>query len=183
MKTLKEYVEKRLSSELEIIQRKRSRKPLQELNIYEETLIYYYTIDGYEKLNEDLREGKENSYEIFLNAALDKLSDYVGIVYRGIELTKNQIESLKIAEIENKEITEQAFVSSSKSLLIAKQYSRANTEVSIISKTGKEIEKYSFYGVDNPQNEQEVLFKSKTKFSVLGVDESEDITKIVLEEI
>jgi len=50
---LKEYVENKLSFELEKVQKRRIDKPLTELSIYEETLIYYYSIDGYEQLNED----------------------------------------------------------------------------------------------------------------------------------
>lgn len=50
--------------------------------------------------------------------------------------------------------------------------------MSIISKTGKEIAAYSKYNY-----EQEVLFKSKSTFNVLSVDESERIIEIILEEI
>jgi len=111
------------------------------------------------------------------------LPNYKEIVHRGVALTKSKIEYYKIAKIRDENITESAFVSSSKSLSIANQYSKASAIISIVSKTGKEIEKYSCYGLDHPQNEKEVLFKSKTMFSVLEVDDSEDIIKIILEEI
>ncbi len=175
---LKEYVERRLSVELEQVRKKRRNNPSNELNVYEETLIYYYTIEGYEKLNEDLINGKENEYEKYLNEVLDKLPNYEEIVHRGIELSQRQIERYKSAFRNNDKIIELAFTSSSKSQLTANEYSRASVIMSIISKTGKEIEMYSKYDY-----EQEVLFKSKSAFQVLSVDESERIVEIILEEI
>jgi len=52
-----------------------------------------------------------------------------------------------------------------------------------MSKTGKEIEEFSFFGNKSPQNEKEVLFKSKTQFRVLEVNESDTVIKIMLEEV
>ncbi len=175
---LKEYVEQRLSWELEQVKKKRANNLSNELNVYEETLIYYYTIEGYEQLNKDLIEGKENEYEKYLNQVLAKLPNYEETVYRGVELSQRQIERYKTAFKNNSKIIESAFVSSSKSQLIANEHSKANVIMTIISKTGKEITIYSKYDY-----EQEVLFKSKSAFHVLSVDESEPIINIILEEI
>ena len=145
---LKEYVERRLSLELEQVKKKRKNNPSSELNVYEETLIYHYTIEGYERLNEDLISEKENEYEKYLNEALDKLPNYREITHRGVELSQSQIERYKNAFKNNGKIIESAFISSSKSQLTANEYSKASVIMSIISKTGKEIAAYSKYNYE-----------------------------------
>jgi len=179
---IKEFVERRFSSALDMVKRKRLNEKSPILDIYEETLIYDYTIEGYEQLNEDLRDEKENKYEKYLNLSLDKLPNYKGVVYRGTELSKSQLNRYKQALETEDSIIEKSFTSTSKSILVANQYSCANTIFSIISKTGKDIELYSFYGSLTSQNEKEILFKSKSVFEVLEVYESDQITRITLEE-
>ncbi len=134
-------------------------------------------------MNEDLRDGKDNKYERYLNQALEKLPNYEEESYRGVALSQTKIDFYKKAEENDNEITEPAFISSSKSMRVAQSFSRGNTIFIIASKTGKEIEQFSFYGSQSPQNEKEVLFKSKSKFRVIKVNDSQNITLISLEEI
>mgnify|MGYP000539145833 CR=1 FL=1 len=179
---VKEFVENKLQSSLIEIKR-RANVGLNELNVYEEVLIYYYSKEGYEPINENLRDDNNDIHEAYLNQTLSKLKDYKSIVYRGAKLSKTQINIYKKAEKDDTIITEKAFTSTSKSILTANQYSKANTVFTIMSKTGKEIEEFSFFGNKSPQNEKEVLFKSKTQFRVLEVNESDTVIKIMLEEV
>jgi len=183
MKPLKEFVRQRLPDILQKIERDDIGASVTELNIYEKALIYYYSIDGYEQLNEDLRDGKPNEYEVYLNEALDKLPDYDGESFRGAALTNAEILRYKNAIESDEIIVYPAFLSSSKSLGVARAYSRGSTVFTIASKTGKNIEEISFYGTRSPQNEKEILYRSKIKFSVISIDQTTHITLITLEEV
>jgi len=183
VKSTEEFVKQRLPDFLQKVEKNKIGEDISELNIYEKTLIYYYSIEGYEQLNEDLRDGKDSVYGNYLNQALEKLPNYEEESYRGVSLSPTKIDFYKKAAENDDEIIEPAFFSSSKSMRTAQSYSRGNTVFIIASKTGKEIEQLSFYGSQNPQNEKEVLFKSKSKFKVIRVNDSQNITLISLEEI
>jgi len=178
---LQEFVKNRLSSELQELKNKGIGQANSQLNDFEKTLIYYYSLEGYQSINENLREGLISDYESHLNDALAKLPNHEGLVYRGIELSKTQIDYY-IDSFESKStINELAFISCSTSLLIAHNY--GNTTMTIVSKTGKMIENLSFYGLNSGQNEKEVLFQSKTTFKVLDVEQENDYINLILEEI
>lgn len=181
MKPLEEFVQKRFPYLLQKVERDNIGVSITELNVHEKTLIYYYSIEGYEQLNEDLREGKINEYEVYLNEALDKLPDYKRVVFRGAYLSKSQIDIYKKAFYEGDTVIKQAFVSASQSYLIAQQFSKSSVIFEIESRTGKAIGQLSFY--QDSQNEREILFKSKCEFEVLEIDESQHFTTIFLEEI
>jgi len=183
VKSTEEFVKQRLPDFLQKVEKNKIGEDISELNIYEKTLIYYYSIEGYEQLNEDLRDGKDSVYGNYLNQALEKLPNYEEESYRGVSLSPTKIDFYKKVAENDDEIIEPAFFSSSKSMRTAQSYSRGNTVFIIASKTGKEIEQLSFYGSQNPQNEKEVLFKSKSKFKVIRVNDSQNITLISLEEI
>ena len=167
MGTTKLFVEQRFYSVLQELQQRKIASNINELNVYGKKLIYNYTNNGYESLNEKLREGKQDVYEDHLNKALDKLPNFQEIVYRGIKLTSKQIAKYQNAERNDLHVTERAFTSSTSSIATAHLY--GNTIFSIISKTGKKIEDISYYGINSSQNEKEVLFRSNTKFKVLEV--------------
>ncbi|MDR3697876.1 ADP-ribosyltransferase [Mucilaginibacter sp.] len=64
------------------------------LTIEEQTLIYKYTEDGYETLNEKLRisKGKELSqFGKFLDKTIAKLPNYEGIAYRSAKLIDSEL--------------------------------------------------------------------------------------------
>ena len=89
------FVKRRLQLSYEEVVRLRLGLKEPKLNNFEIALIYHYTISGYEQLNTDLRDGKENGYEHHLNFVLDKLEDFKELVYRGVYLSSNQIEYFK----------------------------------------------------------------------------------------
>jgi len=181
MKPLKEFVRQRLPDILQKIERDSIGEFVTELNTYEKALIYYYSIDGYEQLNEDLRDGKPNEYEVYLNEALDKLPDYERVIFRGADLTQRQIDEYEKCCLEGELIIKPAFISASQSYFIAQQFSKGSVVFEIKSLTGKAIGQLSFY--QGSQNENEILFKSKCKFKVFAVDKSQHFVTIFLEEI
>ncbi len=163
---IEKFVKARYPGALQEVIRQNIGEELPFLSIYEKTLVYEYTNEGYENLNETLWAGKESEFERYLNAVLDKLPDYVGVVHRGTVLTKNEVERYILAFEQNSLITEPAFTSASKSILTAGVFSKGKVLFQIFSKSGKEIDTLSFYGRRSEQDEKEVLFKSKTQFLV-----------------
>lgn len=181
---LENFVEQNLVIELEEVRKHQYGSNTSILDDFEKTLIYNYTFDGFEELNETLRTGGTNDYEDLLNTTLDKLYDYQGLVYRGVELEDSEIQVYQEALDNDVPVTELSFVSTSKLRYLCFPYSGFSTLFRIMSKTGKEIEDISFYGTNSisDQNEQEVLFKSKTQFRVLEISEVDSKTFIDLEE-
>ena len=56
-------------------------------------------------------------------------------------------------------------------------------QFTIISQTGKDIEKFTKYGFHSGQNEKEILFRPNRKFAVLEVSKLEGSTLILMEEL
>lgn len=169
--TAKDYAEKYLLQELREIRTSERMNVLKELSVYEKAIIFKYSDDGYESLNEKLREsGGENIPELgmLLNECLDKLPNYYGYVYRGCELTKSELD-VYILKYNNKEtISEYSFLSTSKRRGIAYEYCRGkyNVMFEILCKHAKEIESIAKNSI-----EREVLFKNNSTFEVIRVDE------------
>jgi hypothetical protein len=154
------------------------------LSPYEKALIYNYTKEGYKSINEALREntGKRLPVESqLLKAALKKLPDHRGVVYRSVDLSRKQINSYKNAV--GDVIKESTFISSSRSPLIARMLPSFTAKFSIISKHGKSVESISYMGLYNPPNEEEVLFAAGTSFRVLDVTDKEEYVLITMEEV
>jgi len=179
VRTLEQFVNDRLKSSFDEFQQSSIGTNITELDQYEKTLIYHYTIGGYEDLNENLRDNKDDEYEVHLNNALEKLPDFKDLVFRGRKLTLKQLQIYKDAEKNNTDIIYKSFLSTSTSSAVANLF--GNTIFIIKSKTGKNIEALSYYGI-NSQNEREVLFKSKTKFKVLEIKKVNDYFEITLKE-
>lgn len=182
--SLSDFVERRLSTALKEVRGQGLTDEV--LSIYEITLVYYYTESGYENTNEILIQNNgtiTTHYAQFLADTLRKLPDYQSIVFRGANLLASQKQRYIVANQENILITEPLFLSTSRSEIIANLFSKGNTLFTIFSKTGKQIEKFSKFGLYSGQNEKEVLFLPNTKFEVLDVTQSTSKTLIVLEEI
>jgi len=185
LKIAEKYSKKYLKNEINEIQRRKAYKEISVLTIYEEAIIYKYSNDGFESLNENLRKtnGKNDSeFGKLLNSALSKLENYIGLVFRGVNLTENEINKYIAANKDDNILIEPTFISTSKSRLIAMEY-RGNTLFRIFSKRGKEIEKIAKFGAHNPQNEREVLFKPNSGFKVLEIINESNYTLITIEEI
>jgi hypothetical protein len=107
-----------------------------------------------------------------INSALDKMPNYEGKVYRVSALDPAIANSYKVGQ----EITEKGFTSTGteKPIGINIKKGKIETIFNIKSKTGKSISKFS----DTPQ-EDEVLFKSGTKFKV--TKKREENGKIIIE--
>ena len=181
MESLEHFVNDRLKNELEEFNEKNIGTSFINLSIHEKVLIYYYTLEGYQSINEELRESKNSQYETHLNNVLTKLPNFEGLVYRGLRLSNAQLKRYIDCFISNTPIEELGFCSCSESILVARLF--GNATFSILSKSGKSVQELSFYGSNSSQNEQEVLFRSKTKFKILDVDNNNGDINIILEEI
>lgn len=169
---LNSFVEGHLSDDLEAILKSNRKNYLPQISNHAKAVIYAYSERGPDIFSKDHLK--------FLNFALSKLPDYKGICYRGIK--KESINKYLDALKNRTEIRETGFTSSSKSLNIARQFSN-EIVLTILSKKGKEIEKIAKFGIDDSQNESEVLFLQNTFFKVIRIDEVENKYEIILNEI
>lgn len=164
MENLKNYVEENLSNEAKtVLSSWRNDVLVDYLDLWEKTIIYKYSNDAFKELNETLRINK--GFEIpefgkFLKFCIDKLPDFKDIVYRGVNLSKNEIEKYFMAYQEKSILTENSFISATKSKSIA--YQHGSGIFRIISKRGKDIAILSKY-----PKEQEILFCCNSNFKVL----------------
>lgn len=179
MRDVEKYTKQFLTVELTIIESTKRIDELLILNVFEKAIIYKYSNDGYENLNEILRNESQNNSEfgLLLEKCLNKLPNYTGLVYRGVFLNQEEKNKYLLAMTNNSPIIENTFVSTTKSRLIAMGF--GTTLFRIYSKSGKEIEKIATFGLHNPPSEQEVLFKPNKSFRVLEVQDD----LITLEEI
>jgi NAD:arginine ADP-ribosyltransferase. len=109
----------------------------------------------------------------FMTEALNKLPNYEGVVFRGSKVEQKQLAKYKVGQI----ITEQGFTSTSSKLAVAQAFS-GNVFYTIVSKTGKAIKDFSEFS-----GEDEVLFRSGTKFKVLAVENKNGKTYIKMMEV
>lgn len=184
MKALENYAIKNLAAEILAIQNSgRNEDPI-EINLYEKAVIYKYTDDGYESINEALRKSDGKSCSqlgVFLIKALNKLPDFEGLVYRSVNLSPKELERYSIALRDNRLLKEHAFLSTSKSRLTAMAFN-GNVLFRMYSRTGKEIENIARFGKYNPPNEREVLFKPNRNFRILEITNEASYTLITMEE-
>ncbi len=156
------------------------------LDTYEIAVIYAYSEDRYEALNERLRKNLgqlDTDFGQELIRILEKLPNFEGVVYRGTSFNKQVLNDYLNAFDNDKILTEFALTSASKFESEAKKFMRSSKDAyqvlfKIISKEGKDITPYSKY-----QNEREILFKPNTQFEILSVDNSNDYVTITLNEI
>lgn len=185
MTKAEKYAKAHLSKELADVERSERNAQTPELTLYEKAVIYKYSNDGYEALNESLKHGKghnKNEFGKLLDAALSKLPDFEGLVYRNVTLTKDGLRAYEEAWAGNRPIREYAFISTSKSRFVAMAFG-GDVLFRIYSRTGKDVEKIARFGKYSSSNEQEVLFKTNRRFNVLEVSRRESYTLISMEEI
>lgn len=164
------------------------------LSEVEALAIYDYSRTGYTDLNKNLRENNidnfTESFEKILNSALSKMPINKGIVFRCTDLPNMVIDEYVDAFINQKPITHKYFTSSSTDEIKAESF--GPLKFRIHSKNGRDINELSEWGViqstkhNNPisEQEQEVLFISKTKYMVLKINKlNGKINEIVLKEI
>lgn len=138
---------------------------------------YFYTGKGYGEFNAALRSHEISAEQQVLrdniNAALNKIPDYVGEVVRRVELPPEVLQAHQAGAI----VTYDAFTSATRNAQdVFKHYPH---RLVIQSKTGKRIDWLSDY-----QTEGEVLFRAPTRFFVTGVGTLKDGTiQIELQEI
>ena len=180
---IQKYVDKHLSKELMEVKTSHRANEYPELNIYEKTIIYKYTEDGYETLNSALRKGLQMSeLGIHLIHSLNKLPNYRLLCYRAVEMSEKELGKYYDSLQNNTTIVEKSFLSCSKSRAIALAFCQSLLFV-ILSKQGKDIEKIAKFGIHSGQNEKEVLFKPNSKFRVLQITNENNRITITLEEI
>lgn len=137
-----------------------------ELNAADQAALTEYTGWGYNELNDALRRGNPSPAQReridAVAAALTKLPDYRGEVYREANLTGPEIAVYEAGKI----ITEPAFTST----YADSRAMSGNTEWVIESRSGKSIAEHS----DVP-NENEILFAPGTQFKVTSVDKKTSV--------
>jgi NAD:arginine ADP-ribosyltransferase len=185
MDIVEQYVINNLIVELYEVQFKTLHAPVN-LTIYEKTLIYKYSNDGYKDVNQILLRSKGQQFGDFgtlLYTTISKLPDYRGIVYRKVFLTPAQLQRYIDAYTKRIPVKEYPFISTSKFTSVAILWSglasvAPNCLFVIYTKTGKEIELMSKF-----VEEKEVLLKPNTQFNVLNIYREPDYIQISMEEL
>ena len=179
------YATKHLLDEIRAIESSRRKDETPELDVFEKAIIYKYSTDGYKELNEHLREngGKDiPEFGQLLDEVLAKLNDFKGLVYRAADLNSPELAGYKTALRKNLLKTEPCFLSTTKIRTFA-TYLNLNTTFRIMSKTGKEINKIAKFGIYEPPDEGEVLFRLNLEFRVLDITKEKHHTLITMEEV
>lgn len=179
------YVRHHLQGELEEVRSSPIADVSNGLSLYEKTLIYHYTKDGYDTINRELwsrQPSQRSEVIVLLEKALKKLPNHVDEVHRTITLTRKDIKRYQEAARRGTVVREPGFTSTSKSPHVARLRPKFNVKFQILSKKGKSIEDMSFMGHGDLVNEEEVLFLPNTAFTVLGVTKKDSYLLIKLEE-
>jgi hypothetical protein len=173
--TTEEYANIHLVNELKIIENSDRKIILPELTIFEKAIIYKYSEDGYQDLNEKLRISNGANIPIFgklLSECLDKLPNFVDNIYRGVNLTSKEYNRYLEAYLSNEIIGEPFFISTSRSIFVGNQF--GNIHFEIFCQTGKNIESI----VKHPM-EKEILLGNNCKFRVVMANEIEGKIKLI----
>jgi hypothetical protein len=158
---LEEYVNEYLDREIKIVERFDDVYPF--LSVYEKAIIYKYTVDGYEGLNEQLRisDGLNISeFGIHLKNTLEKIPPISKIAFRGVDLNKSQIDYYLNAYQNTELIEDPTFISASLGERTAWRFGK--TRFRIFSKNWKDVSLLTKY-ID----EREVILSYNVKFKVL----------------
>ncbi|MEO0760110.1 MAG: minor capsid protein [Cyanobacteria bacterium J06648_16] len=145
------------------------------------SMLEFYTGDRFLEVNQQLRSGNPTDdvkQEVQrVNRALDKMPAYEGVVYRGIRPDSiGEIDGILAQFRQGESVVFPGFTSTSASESVGRNYAGLNgiggVTVAIRSKgvNGRVVAPIS----RNPA-EQEVLFKSNTRFRVVRVEEGEKL--------
>ncbi len=95
MNKLRQYVINNCAREFEEVKNRNRQVANNVLSPEEQTLIYKYTEDGYEGLNERLRKSKGKNLSEFgklLDKVIAKLPNYEDVIYRSVDLTDSELQ-------------------------------------------------------------------------------------------
>ncbi len=178
MSETEKYVRRYLKNELAEVQQSPISDLENGLTIFEKTLIYYYTKDGYRKINKSLRKGRTSKVSELLGSVLSKLPDHLSLVHRTAYLENRQLNGYRNAFQKGLVILDRGFISASKSILIGRAMPKFNAKFQISTRSGKSIKEFSF-----SPNEEEILIMSGTSFQVVDVIKKGNYLLIKLEKI
>lgn len=127
-----------------------------------------------ERIRQNLTTNEDKKEMMVLDKALEKLPNYKGVVYRTLHIfNKENLEKFLFEHKLKKKVVYPAYTSTS----INTGYNDdANINLTIISKTGKDISKFNY-------NEAEVLFKRDSKFKVIDRYKGNRTYYFLMEEI
>lgn len=182
------YISRHLPAELYLMQTGGYATAHPTLPAEEKALLYYYTNNGSTDINQQLHVSQgvpANAISQELVAALSKMPLYEGSAYSAAHLSLAELSRLRAVFTDGtpqtaQTITWPAFLSASRSVLIAERYFNYtgpprphNCLFQLSSLRGRSIELLSHYGPNGPDpqaNEQEILFLPNTTFRIVGVN-------------
>lgn len=144
--------------------------------------LHHYTKQGgnYRQLNKQLSKDELTDFNAasasLISKALASLPAFKGTVYRGSIIKRTEYERLYVGK---SEITHTIFTSASKDAGVAWKFASyrepSKNEVRVLfeiqSKNGRDISNISeFNGNFTPVDQKEILFKSETRFKVVGTE-------------
>lgn len=144
----------------------------------EQYAINKYISSDFYKINEKLRNNAKLSKEekelvINLDGMLDKMPKFEGIVTRSLELDNERLQKF----LEEHKVGKTTVYTAYTSTTCGERYNEvSNVELYINSKNGRDIRKYN-------AEEQEILFKRNSKFTVQEIEKIKDTYCILLEEL
>ena len=152
--------------------------------------IIHYTDEGFNDMNKHLRNwgsvhgiAKVEQDIENLKTALNKLPDWQGTVYRGLDLGGINMNMEQLIKRRDGIISFSSFLSTSQKMTFPNDILEGGRGggkylFEIISKRGKDVEEYVYLS-----GEQEVIFLPKTKFKVLDYDFEGTIKHVKLKEL
>lgn len=186
MNQLEQYVHQNFQESYEEVSNSQRAHFLPILTLEEKTIIYEYTNWEYLAVNSSLRKSNGTNVSEFaqyLDKILAKLPNYKDSVYRGAELPEPIFDKFQQAFLNKTPIIEHAFLSTSKSQIVAQEYFVGNFLFEIFGKKGKSIENIAKFGTYSYDNEQEVLFRKNSRFKVSDITKRSKYTLITLKEL
>lgn len=136
--------------------------------------LFAYTDNLHVSLNKELRANTADKKLLAvrdeLNAALDKMPKYDGIVYREVDLNEKLVNDI----VKKATYKDKTFTSTSE---LEERSFAGNVKFVIKSKTGRSIHQLSSYN-----HELEVLFKTDVEFKIRKITNFEDFIEIKMEE-
>lgn len=152
--------------------------------------IYHYTGDSYWHLNYSLREKNVDEFHKafgnVINGALSKIPRFNGVTYRGLSMEAKDLQRYRSALDSKSLIVEESFLSTSADAKLASAFNGNDPRVfiEISGKNGRYIDDLSSHGKNfQKYGEEEVLFKSGSRFRVTKIDDSGDVLMMYLDEV